>query len=59
MASGRYELTDGDFYNGVPSVVLNDGQIIDVEIQDGVLYAMGDAFEMQDNDDAPKPMEVH
>lgn len=56
LATGRYELTDGDFYNGVPSVVLSDGRIIDVEIQDGVLYSMGEAFEMQDNEDAPQPM---
>ena len=56
LATGQYELTDGDFYNGVPSVVLSNGSVIDVEIQDGVLYAMGEAYEMQNNDDAPSPM---
>lgn len=55
-AYGTYELTDGDFNNGVASVVLSDGSKFEVEIEDGVMLAMGDYFSIQDNDDLPIPM---
>lgn len=54
---GTYELTDGDFYNGAASVVLSDGTTFDVEIEEGVMLAMGEYFFIQDNDEAPEPME--
>ncbi|MBR4792197.1 MAG: Ig-like domain-containing protein [Bacteroidaceae bacterium] len=53
---GTYELTDGDFYNGAASVVLSDGTTFDVEIEEGVMSAMGEYFYIQDNDEAPSPM---
>ena len=59
LATGQYELTDGDFYNGVPSVVLSNGSVIDVEIQDGVLYAMNEAYVKQKNDMLPEPTVTH
>lgn len=55
-AYGTYELTDGDFNNGVASVVLSDGSKFEVEIEDGVMLAMGDYFSIQNNDDLPIPM---
>jgi hypothetical protein len=50
-------LTDGDFYNGAASVVLSDGTTFDVEIEEGVMLAMGEYFFIQDNEEAPEPME--
>jgi len=56
LATGQYELTDGDYDNGVASVVLSDGTVFEVEIEEGVLSAMGSEYYKQKNEDAPQPM---
>lgn len=59
LATGRYELTDGDFDNGIASVILSDGSEMDVEIDAGVLYAMYEAYVKQKNNMLPEPTVIH
>ncbi len=59
LAIGQYELTDGDFDNGIASVILSDGSVMDVEIDGGVLYAMNEAYVKQKNDMLPEPTVTH
>ncbi|MBO7437543.1 MAG: Ig-like domain-containing protein [Bacteroidaceae bacterium] len=59
LATGQYELTDGDFDNGIASVILSDGSEMDVEIDGGVLYAMYEAFVKQKNNMLPEPAFTH
>lgn len=53
---GSYEMTEGDFNDGVASVVLSDGTVFEAEIEEGVLSAMGSEFYKQKNEAAPQPM---
>ena len=56
MATGQYRMSEGgDFENGTASVVTADGMIMEVLIENGILYAMNTEFTKQDNKDAPAP----
>ena len=59
LAIGQYKLTDGDFDNGIASVILSDGSVMDVEIDGGVLYAMNEAYVKQKNNMLPEPTVTH
>ena len=49
-ASGRYEITEGDYTTGKASVVTKDGQSFEVVIENGVLTAMETEFIMFPNE---------
>ena len=56
-ATGQYRMSEGgDFENGTASVVTADGMIMEVRIENGILYAMNTEFTKQDNKDAPAPI---
>ncbi|MBR5707380.1 MAG: hypothetical protein IKX55_07430 [Bacteroidaceae bacterium] len=55
---GHYELKEGDYSNGVASVVLSNGQTMTVEIVDGLMMAMDEYFAKQDNADLPDPIKA-
>ena len=56
---GHYELKEGDYSNGVASVVLSNGQTMTVEIVDGLMMAMDEYFAKQDNADLPDPIKAN
>ena len=55
---GRYEIKDGDYSNGMASVVLSDGTTFDVTIEEGLMFAMNEYFAIQDNADLPAPIKA-
>lgn len=55
-AYGHYLLTQGNFEDGVASVILEDGNNMTVEIEGCVLKAMGMEYVKQRNDYLPTPM---
>lgn len=55
---GRYEIKDGDYSNGMASVVLSDGTTFDVPIEEGLMFAMNEYFAIQDNADLPAPIKA-
>ncbi len=50
-----YELTSGNYTTGEVCVTLGNGKQMTVTIKDGVLSAMGESYEKQDNNNAPAP----
>ena len=57
-AEGRYEIKQGDYTDGVASVMLNNGQTFDVEIISGLMFAMEEYFAIQDIADLPTPIKA-
>ena len=56
-ATGQYRMSEGgDFENGTASVVTADGMIMEVRIENSILYAKNTEFTKQDNKDAPAPI---
>ena len=58
IAEGDFKMARGNYTTGVASVTLSDGDKFDVQIANGVLYAMNEEFILQDNDDAPAPKKL-
>ena len=54
-AEGTYQITEGDYTTGKASVILSDGQSFEVTIENGMLFAMGESFSIQDNSKVPTP----
>ena len=54
-AEGSYRITEGDYTTGKASVILSDGTSFEVTIENGMLFAMGESFSIQDNEKVPTP----
>ena len=55
MYEGKYEVTEGDFNNGIFVFTFTQGPSIDVQIAEGQLSFMGQTYTKQDNSEVPAP----
>ena len=48
-ATGRYKITQGDYTNGKADVITSGGDAFEVNIENGILYAMNEEFTKMSN----------